>query len=290
MTFRKIDLHSEGTYLYESKHQEGDRVHEHHHHIHQILYAIEGRGKIQLDGQSYDVVQDNVAIIVPNSQHSIISDSRLTMLVLAFDETLLDSFIQRDLTRRFYEASTFIRLTPIASSELRQFLRKMLFEQSRENPLRESAIKIQLLEILHVLARSLQLPQLEDMNSLRAERIKNYIETLYYEPLSSKDVASRLGISTRYMNTIFKEQYNQTPMQYLTEVRIETAKKLLTQSDKDIVTVSFEVGYETLSSFYRTFKNIVNLSPNKYRQLHQQFATDHPLDYAKNCVTEDNCD
>lgn len=77
----------------------------------------------------------------------------------------------------------------------------------------------------------------------------------------------------RYVNDIFKEQYHMTPMQYLTEVRIETAKKLLTESDKDIVTVCFEVGYENLSTFYRVFKNSVNMSPNQYRKQHQRYPS-----------------
>ncbi len=36
---------------------------------------------------------------------------------------------------------------------------------------------------------------------------KDYIDYFYFEPLTSKDIASRLGISARYVNNIFKEHY-----------------------------------------------------------------------------------
>jgi AraC-like DNA-binding protein len=88
----------------------------------------------------------------------------------------------------------------------------------------------------------------------------------YYEPLQAGDLGSKLGISARHVNQIFKDQYQLTPTQYLTEVRVQVAQKLLQESDKDIVSICFEVGYENLSTFYRTFKGVVNLSPNLYRK------------------------
>ncbi|MFS8580926.1 MAG: AraC family transcriptional regulator [Novibacillus thermophilus] len=269
MAFQHIELPSCGISLYESKHKEKDRVREHHHAVHQILYAIEGRGRITIDRSSYEVAQDNAVVIAPYTRHSVISDSRLTLLVLAFDEKSLDSFVQRDIMNKFFKKSRYFTLNPMVSGELRQFLRKILFEQSQRFPLGSYAIKIHLLHFLLVLARFQEAPQHTDTNTLRAERIKHYIETLYYEPLTAKDISSRLGISTRYVNNIFKEQYHMTPMQYLAEVRIQTAKKLLAETDKDIATICFEVGYENLSTFYRVFKKTVNMSPNRYRQLYQ---------------------
>lgn len=148
-------------------------------------------------------------------------------------------------------------------------LRKILFEQSHHLSLQQYAIKIDLQHFLLALARVGETLQHPDTNTLRADRIRHYIETLYYEPLTAHDISVRLGISTRYVNDIFKEQYHMTPMQYLAEVRIQAAKKLLQRTDKDIVTICFEVGYENVSTFYRVFKKTVSMSPHRYRQLHK---------------------
>ena len=53
-------------------------------------------------------------------------------------------------------------------------------------------------------------------------------------------------------------------------MRISVAKKLLAETDKDILSVCFEIGYESLSTFYRTFKRYVQMSPNQYRNRHRQ--------------------
>ncbi|MBS4222619.1 AraC family transcriptional regulator [Lederbergia citrea] len=269
MKVREILLPNYGIHLYESKHNEGNVVNEHHHHIHQILYAIEGQGEILLDGKKYNITQDQFALIVPNSSHSIFSHSRLTLLVLAFDIHSFGTFGEHELNDELFNVSQFFNPNPISSSELRQTLRKMLYEQTSEDSFSGWALKIHLLQILLIIIRSGEKSHIQDTNSLRSERIKNYIDTYYYEPLTTNEIAAKLGISSRYVNTIFKEYYHKTPTQYLTEVRIEIAKKLLTNTNKDIVTICFEIGYETLSTFYRAFKNTMNISPNQYRRLNQ---------------------
>jgi AraC-like DNA-binding protein len=266
MKLKTIDLLLNGVHLYESKHLDGDIVDEHHHTIHQILYALEGEGTITLDDKRYEVKQDSVALIVPHSNHSVFSESKLTLLVLVFEETVLDSFARSGLLHSSFASSLYLQLNPFAAADLRQLLRKMLFEQTHQDELGRWAQQIYILETLLVLARFSQSAIVTDSNSLRAERIRSYIDRHYFEPLTAGDIAARLGIGARHVNNIFKEQYRITPIQYLTEVRIGLAKKLLTETDKDIVSVCFEVGYETLPTFYRAFKNIVKMSPNMFRQ------------------------
>jgi AraC-like DNA-binding protein len=186
--------------------------------------------------------------------------------VLAFDSGMLDSSVRSELLNASFPKSAYMQLNGFTASELRQLLRKMLFEQSRPSQLGSWAMRIYLLEMLLLLARSKNPLPISDSNQLRAERIRSYIDMNYYEPLQAGDLGSKLGISARHVNQIFKDQYQLTPTQYLTEVRVQVAQKLLQESDKDIVSICFEVGYENLSTFYRTFKGVVNLSPNLYRK------------------------
>jgi AraC family transcriptional regulator, dual regulator of chb operon len=269
MGLQKLDLPAEGILLYEFKHTDGEVVKEHHHQVHQILYALEGEGKLKLDGKDNAFNHDHIAVIVPQSEHSIVSDSKLTVLVLAFDDAIFDSAVRNGLLDSFFNRSKLLKLSGFSSSELRQLLRKMLFEQSSGNLLSRLAMRIILCEILLVLSRSEQAPSLSDANSLRAERIRHYIDTHYFEIFDANNIASMLGMSSRYVNMIFKEHFNITPMRYLTDMRIELAKKMLAETDKDIASICFELGFETVSTFYRIFKDSVEVPPNKYRTLHK---------------------
>ncbi|NQX70346.1 helix-turn-helix transcriptional regulator [Paenibacillus alba] len=266
---RVIDLSIQGIHLYEVKHEEGDVIMEHDHPFHEILYALDGEGQLTLDGKQLDFNKDHGVVIVPFSPHAVVSDSNLTILVLAFDAQLLDISVQKELLDVFFNVSSMIRLNPFLGSELRQLLRKMLFELSRGNPLNLLAMKLKLSELLLVLARAQQPSHVIDADSLRAEKLRLYIDSHYFEIMHSNDISVKLGMSTRHVNNIFKKQYSITPIQYLTEVRIEMAKKMLVETDKEIVCICFEVGFETLSSFYRMFKNYIQMSPNQYRVVHR---------------------
>ncbi|WP_186579649.1 AraC family transcriptional regulator [Aquibacillus kalidii] len=269
MSRQMLGLEKYGINLYESRHGDGGIIEEHHHTVHQILYALEGEGKIRLNGKSYPFKQDYVAVITPLTEHSIVSETKLTVLVLAFEESILETSIQDELLHCFFPETRFIELNPFDSSNVRQLLRKMLYEQSYGDSINFVAMKIFLSELLLKLARSQEQPESFDANVLRAERLRKYIDTHYYEMISAEALSSKLGISTRHMNNIYKERYHVTPIQYLTEVRIGLAKKMLIETDNDIASICFEVGFESLSTFYRTFKNSTDVSPNKYRKAYR---------------------
>ncbi|WP_051620460.1 helix-turn-helix transcriptional regulator [Paenibacillus sp. UNC451MF] len=261
-----------GIHLYESKHQESYKVQIHHHANVQILYAIEGEGSIWLEGQQYAFEQDNAAFIYPFSKHAVSSNSHLTLLVLAFDDLSEKQVFHENCRPFLFNRSELLKLNAFHASELRLMLRKLLFEQKQSDPLSDWAMHNLIQDIYLLMVRAKESRQVQDANGLRAERIRNYIDLHYYDSVTSEELSGKLGISIRQMNKIFKKEYQMTPMQYITEVRMGLAKKLLAESDKDIVSICFEVGYESLPTFYRTFKMAMNMSPNKYRQ--QLFAAD----------------
>src|SRR5690625_4439387 len=148
----------------------------------------------------------------------------------------------------------------------------MLYEQSVGNSINKLALKIYLSELLFILMKAQEEPKMIDANILRAERLRNYIDTHYYEMIDAKYIANMLGMTIRHINNIFKEHYHKTPIQYLNEVRMESSKKLLLETDKDIVSICFEVGFESLSTFYRSFKNYTHVSPNQFRERYQDIT------------------
>jgi AraC-like DNA-binding protein len=263
-------MHMREIHLRESKHREGETVQEHHHQTYQILYVLEDEGKITLDGKEYNFKQDNVAFITPYSDHSIIANSKLTILVLEFSIVNLDIGIQTEIIYKCFDDSDLLVLNLFAAGEIRQLLRKMLYEQSVGGSINQLALKIYLSELLLILMKAQEEPKVMDANILRAERLRKYIDTHYYEMINASYISTMLGMSIRHINNIFKEHYDITPIQYLTEVRMELSKKLLLETDKDIVSICFEVGFESLSTFYRSFKKYTNTSPNQFRAQYQE--------------------
>ncbi|MFA9376422.1 MAG: response regulator [Lachnotalea sp.] len=97
--------------------------------------------------------------------------------------------------------------------------------------------------------------------------IKEYISQNYHnEGLSIKDISDHVFLSSSYVCTVFKTETNKTLNQYLTEYRIEKAKKLLMDSRYKITDISSKVGYNDGNYFGKSFKKLVGFSPSEFRE------------------------
>ncbi len=77
--------------------------------------------------------------------------------------------------------------------------------------------------------------------------------------------------SAEHLSRTFRKQLDCTPTEYVNDLRLTVAANLLIHSDRPIVDISLEVGYDNLSYFYRIFKQRYRLTPARFRsQNHKQ--------------------
>ena len=94
-----------------------------------------------------------------------------------------------------------------------------------------------------------------------------YIDTNYGDAkISMETVCDELGLSISYISLLFKKNKDTTFVKYLTKVRIEKAKELLTLTGNRIVEIATECGFKDVYYFSHCFKKYSGLSPKKYRE------------------------
>ena len=98
------------------------------------------------------------------------------------------------------------------------------------------------------------------------DKIKAIVDEKYSEDLTINDIAEEVFLSPTYMCFIFKQKTGMTINEYLTFVRIEAAKKLLSDSSLKLSEVSRRVGYPNTSYFSKLFKKRVGCNPSEYNQ------------------------
>ncbi|QUH19560.1 response regulator transcription factor [Alkaliphilus sp. B6464] len=99
--------------------------------------------------------------------------------------------------------------------------------------------------------------------------LKNYMDSHYMqENLSLHEVAEKFDISPSYLGKLMKHELGKTFIEYLTEIRIENAKKMLQEENIGIKIheVAQLVGYSSQHYFSRVFKKEVGVSPIEYKQ------------------------
>jgi len=98
---------------------------------------------------------------------------------------------------------------------------------------------------------------------------QNCLEKNFKDDISVEALAADRGMSPRNFSRRFKLATGDTPSYYLQRVRIELAKDLLTNTDKHITNIAFDIGYNDSSYFSRIFKKQLGILPKQYRKTHQ---------------------
>src|ERR687892_534698 len=97
-------------------------------------------------------------------------------------------------------------------------------------------------------------------------RARDAIDRDYAKPLDIPTLARIAHVSEAHFIRTFKATFGETPHRYLQRRRVERAMFLLRMSDQSVTDVCFDVGFNSLGTFSRTFRDIVGESPSAYRR------------------------
>ena len=97
------------------------------------------------------------------------------------------------------------------------------------------------------------------------EAAKTYIQNNYSKDISLDEVSQAVNISPYYFSKIFKEDVGEGFVEYLTKIRMEKAKELLTTTEYSMKEICSMVGYADPNYFSRSFKKNVGVTPTEYK-------------------------
>ncbi len=119
-------------------------------------------------------------------------------------------------------------------------------------------------EQLAAVANALSL-QSEQAEPLAMTRARTFIGSHAHDDLSLAQVAGVANMSANYFSEKFKETTGINFVEYVARVRVEEARSLLHDPRRRITEVAFEVGFQSLSQFNRSFREFCGESPTDYR-------------------------
>jgi transcriptional regulator GlxA family with amidase domain len=92
------------------------------------------------------------------------------------------------------------------------------------------------------------------------------MDRTYAEPLDVPALARIASVSEAHFIRTFRATFGETPHRYLQRRRVERSMWLLRESDRSVTEICFDVGFNSLGTFSRTFRDIVGISPIAYRR------------------------
>jgi len=96
-------------------------------------------------------------------------------------------------------------------------------------------------------------------------RARDAMDRAYACPLDIPALARVASVSQAHFARTFRATFGETPHRYLQRRRVERAMFLLRESDRSVTDICFEVGFNSLGTFSRTFHEIVGATPMAYR-------------------------
>ncbi len=230
-----------------------------------LIYCIEGKGWITVDGKR-SVVKANQYFIIPKGvPHKYGSDEKDSWSIywLHFSGEL---------------ASHYSDISGMANSIIRSEVsriadRNLLFEEmllNLEMGYSQENINYANVCLSHFLASFKYISQYRQVRRGKEKDIVEksiiFMKEKIREKITLSEIAGNIGLSASHFSLIFRTKTGRSPMDYLMHLRIQRACALLDATAMRISEIAGETGYDDPFYFSRVFKNIMNSSPVQYRK------------------------
>lgn len=106
----------------------------------------------------------------------------------------------------------------------------------------------------------------QNRHLLLVEQIKTYINEHRRENITLNDISSAVYMSTNYICGVFKKECGQTIHDYLLDVKMQEARRMLRETTMKVFEISDALGYETAHYFSYSFKRYAGKTPHQYRK------------------------
>lgn len=97
-------------------------------------------------------------------------------------------------------------------------------------------------------------------------RAKKYIDENYHKQIRVEDIAESVGLARNSLRNRFYDTYGKSPKQYLTQLRLSRARRLLEEGRYTVTEIARSVGYDDVFQFIKLFGKVQGISPTAYRK------------------------
>lgn len=246
----------------------------HIHPYYEIFYLINGDCTFFIDHNIYKLNRGDLVIVPVGEIHkSTYPETGYSeRFVVSFRENNL-GWINEILGEEIVKQSLNMGVISIPDKRrdyVESLMYKMLFESEGQDILSPAFIKTGLIELLLFIIRCQRYEENVvkeiDVDNQLMQEIATYIYDNYEKRISLDDMSRKFHISRSYLSKKFKTITGFGFKEYLINVRIKNACRLLLETNKSITDIAFECGFNDSNYFGDAFRHVKGISPNKYRK------------------------
>jgi AraC-like DNA-binding protein len=234
----------------------------------QFFYSEHGCGEVVIDGKKYISENESAFFIPANIPHSYkpMSEDWDIRWMVPDGKALPDIYSRLNLTGGVYRL--------ICAGALDQIMNRMHNELIHDRVMGNIAASACVMEYLVEFARqtgvfkssSGETREESDVYEHNMNILKNYIDQHFAENITMEKMCGLIDVTPQHLCRIFKHCSGMRPMEYIRHHRIELAKKIMESSGESTSEIAHICGFENDNYFWKSFKQIVKMTPNEYRE------------------------
>lgn len=251
----------------------------HWHRELELIYVTKGTITLGINDEPYMLSEGGIVFINSGDIHYVLASPGSERLVYQFDFSFFSSVSveQADISH------SFPNILPLSTQwqeshqkKVRKILEAVYLENEEQKKGYQYAIKSAIFQLAVLCIRELPKGKnkvIQEINGIKNNEILEkldmvfrYVEGHYQQHITLQDAAAKVGYSPFYFTRFFKKNTGKTFITFLNDYRIDKAKWLLINSDKNVSEIISEVGFESDKTFYRLFKRSMTLPPLDYRK------------------------
>ena len=256
------------SYLSETHSQIKLRLHYHHNyppHFHrelELIFMQDGCNRVNMNGVTYQIPAGSVFLAPPNTIHSYQNPlGECTSLLLIVDPSLL--------VGPGSQLSSQTPLSPIWSDpEKTSDIWSMIqFAYDHGRSMSRDSFILLISTIISMVLDNMPLSN-SDQPRRTEQRILNYCQQHYHEPITSDMVAAAVGLSRSRLSHIFNNVLQIPVPVYINGLRLNDALSLLTNTKMSTIDIAARAGFTSLRNFNRVFTEKFGFTPSQCRKQH----------------------
>lgn len=234
-----------------------------------IHVCLSGQGEFHIKDKIYTIKPGDAFLIVPDvtTFYQASQDNPWAYAWIGFDGTKAKQYLEKcNLT----EDHPILHCNYI--DEIREIIISMLahFKLSYSN---ELYIQAQLFHFFYFLTKSAAIPyeeQQEVSDHSYVSKAIEYIRNNFQNLISVQEIADYLCINRSYLTTLFKQNLNLSPQEFIIRYRMHQAEDLLVNTKLSIKQIAYSCGYSSQLSFSKAFHKFMGCSPKDFRKQYFQ--------------------
>ena len=232
-----------------------------HYHI-ELAWVKEGKTRVTVDSQTYDVEAGDIIIVFPNQIHRFETIEREKYILMIVNPDILSEFM-RYFTSKIPTCNLLKRAGQ--DSELSNLAEKISHVFRENPPFCDEILRGYMLAFFGRLLGMLPTKDINSKDYTALGVIMNYCINNSANELSLDVLEKELHISKYYISHIMNNKLNMGFNDYVNSIRVSNACKYLKKTDLSITEISDIVGFNTMRTFNRAFYKQLGITPSEYR-------------------------